>query len=81
MADYVFLCEKCAGVQVAPIGCAKEFNCPAGGMHRLQRIGEEGDENYVCSKCRATISITARQAGPGSHPCPGGGFHSWKSQR
>jgi predicted RNA-binding Zn-ribbon protein involved in translation (DUF1610 family) len=68
-----YLCKKCATLVKSdkkPIS----FNCPSGGNHQWNDLGEVGTTNYQCQKCGLLLKS---QKKPISFNCPSGGNHQW----
>ncbi|HNZ48849.1 MAG TPA: hypothetical protein PLY90_01755 [Candidatus Hydrogenedentes bacterium] len=68
-----WLCSKCSTKVESP-SQPNGSNCPSGGMHRWNNLGEVGDTVYLCDKCSIKVKSKSR---PNGSNCPAGGMHHW----
>lgn len=50
------------------------YNCPGGGMHQWNNLGDVGGINYQCKKCALLVQSKSQ---PSVYNCPSGGMHQW----
>lgn len=68
-----WLCNKCSTKVQSP-SRPNSSNCPEGGQHRWNDLGEVGETVFLCSKCSTKVKSKSR---PNSSNCPDGGQHRW----
>ncbi|MCQ2307416.1 MAG: hypothetical protein MJ000_07625 [Bacteroidales bacterium] len=68
-----YQCKKC-GTLIQSEKTPSSFNCPKGGMHQWQDLGEVGTDTYQCKKCGLIVNSKKT---PSSFGCTSGGMHQW----
>jgi DNA-directed RNA polymerase subunit RPC12/RpoP len=68
-----WLCHKCS-TKVSATSRPNSSNCPEGGQHHWNNLGEVGDVVFLCDKCSVKVKSKSR---PNSSNCPSGGQHRW----
>jgi DNA-directed RNA polymerase subunit RPC12/RpoP len=70
-----YLCGKCKAL-ISTNNNAPEFaECPKGGLHRWNDLGEVGTHNYQCKRCGTSVKSKDT---PNMYNCPSGSLHDWK---
>ncbi|MBO5288816.1 MAG: hypothetical protein IKA37_05595 [Spirochaetales bacterium] len=70
---YWYQCKKC-NLLIKKDSYPRTTNCPSGGFHNWNKLGEFGFVNYQCRKCAMTLQT---KSFPGTVNCSSGGFHNW----
>ncbi|MDR0605101.1 MAG: hypothetical protein LBG80_12435 [Bacteroidales bacterium] len=68
-----YQCKKC-GTLLQNERTPSSLNCPSGGLHQWNDLGEIGTDAYQCRKCALLVKSKRR---PSSFNCTSGGLHQW----